>query len=91
MTTALPMVTRCICRSVPFAAARAEAVRTGSRNVEELQQAIDIASGCGLCIPYLQCSLETSADAIPLMSDVEAAQYRRRAGHVRTRENGSDL
>ena len=89
MTTALPMVTQCICRSITFASARAAAERSGSHTVEQLQQAIDIASGCGLCIPYLQRALESSADAIPLMNDDEADPYLARAGAVRTRDNGS--
>lgn len=89
MSLSIPMVTLCICRNVTFATAREHALRTGSHNVEELQRHIDVSTGCGLCIPYLQRAIETCADAIPLMPDEETAPYRARAGDVRTRENGS--
>lgn len=79
-TTILMAVNRCICRGVSFADALTLARLHGCANVGELQAYVDIGSGCGLCIPYMQRSLMTGQSDLPVMGEAEATALRNLSG-----------
>lgn len=81
-TTILMAVNRCICRQVSFAEALPIARRHGCTSVKELQAYVDIGSGCGLCVPYMQRSLATGEVDLPVLGEVEAAALRNVSGVV---------
>lgn len=73
-------VNRCICRDVTFADALAVARVRGCHTVADLQRSLDIASGCGLCIPYVQRALITGETDLPVLGEEETASLMERSG-----------
>lgn len=74
------MVDRCICCSVPFAHALDVARANGARTVAELQRVLEISTGCGLCLGYMQRVLETGQPQQPVMRGTELRHWRERSG-----------
>lgn len=73
-------VDRCLCRKVRFVDALAVARGIGARTVGQLQRHLDLGTGCGLCIPYMQRSLMTGETDLPLLDAAESARLVERAG-----------
>ena len=73
-------VNRCICRKIIFADALALARRNRCTTVAELQRYVDLGTGCGLCVPYMQRSLLTGEIDLPVLDDREAASLLARSG-----------
>lgn len=70
-------VMRCVCRGTTFADALEAARRHGSTTVAELQRHVDLGTGCGLCVPYMQRVLITGVTDQPVLSIEEMDELRR--------------
>ena len=79
-------VNRCICNSVPFAAALALARRNGITTVAGLQRISPLGTSCGLCVPYMQRALMTGETDLPVLAEIEAASLRALSGVVQADE-----
>jgi bacterioferritin-associated ferredoxin len=64
-------VDRCICRKITFAEALAAARTLGVRTVGGLQRHVDVGTGCGRCIPYMQRSLISGEVDLPVLDERE--------------------
>ena len=53
------MITRCICKDLPFLGLLSYARRHGLTTVEELMRATGCGTGCGTCRPYVAELLRT--------------------------------
>lgn len=84
------LVTRCVCTGHDFAAALRVARSLGAGTVAELQRQLSISTGCGLCIPYLQRTLESGATGHPLLEEREVAAFLERSGVVLHEESGQE-
>lgn len=73
-------VTRCVCRGVPFRDALATAQLHGCATVADLQSHLDIGTGCGLCVSYMQRVLITGQPEQPILSEREMEDLRALAG-----------
>lgn len=75
-------VDRCICRHVPFASALTVARERGCTSVAELQAHLPLGTGCGLCVPYMQCALETGRTDLPVFDEAATAHWHARSGLI---------
>lgn len=75
-------VERCICHKVPFEHALACARANGCTTVAELQHHLPLGTGCGLCIPYMQCALETGQTDLPVFDEEETRRWLERSGLI---------
>jgi bacterioferritin-associated ferredoxin len=66
-------VNRCICRRITFAHALAVARRNRCGTVADLQRHVELGTGCGLCVPYMQRSLLTGETDLPVLDERETA------------------
>jgi bacterioferritin-associated ferredoxin len=73
-------VTRCVCRNVSFVDALEIARSNGCASVRDLQSLLDLGSGCGLCVPYMQRVLITGLTDQPVLSDAEMDRLRLLSG-----------
>lgn len=76
-------VTRCICFDQSFESALRTAREHACTTVAGLQEYLAISGGCGLCVPYVQRTIETGETVIPVMDEGDSAYWRGRAGEVR--------
>ena len=75
-------VNRCICNDVLFADALALARKLGCDTVRALQSHSALGTGCGLCVPYMQRSIETGETDLPVFGERERAHWLHRSGVV---------
>ncbi len=78
-------VNRCICCEQDFAVALPVARKFTCTTVAGLQEHIEISTGCGLCIPYVQRMVETGETDLPVLSPDEAQELIWRSGTIGTR------
>lgn len=69
-----PIVTSCLCRSVDLGRVALLASQYRITTLGELQERIDISTGCGLCVPYVQATLETGRGWHYLLSEEESEE-----------------
>lgn len=70
----------CICHSITFAEALRSAGESGARDVAALQRRLPLGTGCGMCVAYMQCALETGRTDLPVFDDASMEFWRRRSG-----------
>ncbi len=75
-----PVVTRCVCLNVEFRRVIPYLREEKITSVVELQSEIDIGSGCGLCLPYLQRTIETGVTEHALLGEKERRDLIARSG-----------
>ncbi len=75
-------VDHCICHKIPFASALAVARTNGCAQVAALQQHLPLGTGCGLCIPYMQCALETGDTDLPVFDEAQTSYWLDRSGRI---------
>lgn len=75
-----PVVTRCVCLNVEFERVLGYLREERITTVAELQKHLDIASGCGLCLPYVQRTIETGTARHGLLGDEESRRLIARSG-----------
>ncbi len=73
-------VDRCICKKIPFSTALGIARHHGCATVAELQRYCELGTGCGLCVPYMQCSLVTGETDLPVLGAGDYEQWLQRSG-----------
>lgn len=73
-------VDRCICRMITFAEGLAAARTLGVRTVGALQRHVEIGTGCGRCIPYMQRALFTGETDLPVLTERESELLMERSG-----------
>ncbi|MGE3800186.1 MAG: (2Fe-2S)-binding protein [Candidatus Kapaibacterium sp.] len=76
-------VTGCICFNQTFAEALRTARKFSATNVEQLQYHLEISAKCGLCIPYVQQTIETGVTEFAVMNEADIQYWSSRAGEVR--------
>ena len=62
----MPVVDRCVCRGVSFAELKDLAERTGA-DLDGISERMGCASGCSMCVPYIQKMLESGETSFELM------------------------
>ncbi|MBS0190142.1 MAG: (2Fe-2S)-binding protein [Planctomycetes bacterium] len=70
------MVTRCVCRNVPFTELK-ELADAGIRDLDELSRRTGCGTGCGMCIPYIRVMLTTGQTDLPVMSLIDMERIMR--------------
>ena len=75
-----PNVVRCVCCDVRFSTVLDALDELRSTTVAELQRDLEIATGCGLCVPYVQRTIETGESAHPILPLAEAEALAARSG-----------
>ncbi len=52
-------ITSCVCYDKTFVEIKVEAEKLGLSSVEQIQERLDCAKGCGLCIEYIEQMIQT--------------------------------
>lgn len=52
-------INKCVCSNITFSEVKEIALRNNADSLAKLQQKVDVAVNCRLCVPYIQEMLKT--------------------------------